>query len=447
MKRRFTLGIPAVLAVVVFGLSLAGCATTVSLPVQRLPTMNTAGIKRITIMPFESADGSALQQELATQLTNTATAQILKANYFTVVDPSEVQRLQDSGQSLENHIDAQFIGQVISVSITDGSHQADQLNLKTGTTTKVTMYDRKIEVSFSYNFKRTRDGSLVGVVTRRGTFTDSSEDQSGLKSQSALISSIAADQLKNLAHEVAPYTTNEKRTLKDETSSNKELKNRMKEVRKIVEKDKSYRQALDEYLSIYEQYNSFAAAYNAGLLYEVMGELDNAVDQMQKLHDATGNPDARKALDRLKQAVADREALTGVYQDSRSRNQVLIDQMVAVILSNLPDSPNVAVMNTSKTEIDLAGIIADGITSGLAGKVTLVDRTNGALLKAEQDYQMSGNVSDDSFVGIGNEIGANTLILVAVTGESSLRRLQIRILDVAKNTIIYQSPQDDTMNL
>lgn len=453
-KSIFALGIPGmsvVTALLVWGMSLAGCATTVTLPVEHLPAMNTAGIKRIAIMRFETTDDSSQQKEIAGFLTSTATARIMDANYFTLVDPSEVERLQKSGESLENHIDALFIGQVISLNSKDSSAREERIRYNDNGTTStysVTVYKRETNVVFSYNFKRTRDGSLVGAVTKQGELYDSDENQSNLQSASALAQSIVQTELKNLAREVAPYTVTEKRTLMDETSKIKDLKSRMKAVRKVVEKERSYKSALKEYLALYQQYNSFAAGYNAAILYEVLGDLENAVAQMQTLESETGNPQAGEELARLRRAVQDRDTLTGAYKGTKTRNDTLIAQMVETIRRNLPENPQVAVMNNTKIEAALTDTFVDGITSGLRDQgITIVDRNNTALLSAEKQYQMSGEVSDADFVGIGNAAGVNRFVLVAISGTSNLRRLQVRILDVGTGTIIYQSPQSDDMNL
>jgi hypothetical protein len=65
----------------------------------------------------------------------------------------------------------------------------------------------------------------------------------------------------------------------------------------------------------------------------------------------------------------------------------------------------------------------------------------------EKSYQLSGNVSDTEMVSIGREAGVNTFVLVSVIGSGGLRRLSVRVLDVERNTVLYQSPQTDEMNL
>jgi hypothetical protein len=51
---------------------------------------------------------------------------------------------------------------------------------------------------------------------------------------------------------------------------------------------------------------------------------------------------------------------------------------------------------------------------------------------------MSGEVSDESAVSFGNEIGVDTIVTYAVTGTGNLRRLVVRAISVEKSTVVYQ---------
>jgi hypothetical protein len=220
----------------------------------------------------------------------------------------------------------------------------------------------------------------------------------------------------------------------------------MGEVLNLV-KDGSYKQALTSYTAIYEQYGSFAAAYNAAILTEALGDIDGAVSIMQKLTDDTGNPKASAELARLQKVQADLETLTE-YSDTDGHVDKIIRFAAEITAGQLPQGAKVAVVNNSDTERSLVDYVVNGITSAIGGRgVPLVDRENLNLTQGEKDYQMTGNVSDDDFVGIGNEAGVNTFVMVSISGSSNMRKLHIRILDVATNKVIYQSPQDSDWNI
>ncbi|MDR2518808.1 MAG: hypothetical protein LBD13_05270 [Spirochaetaceae bacterium] len=425
---------------------LQGCAMTVGLHVQRLPTMNTAGIRRITVMPFDPGNAQDLNREAARFITALAAAKIMDTNRFTLVDPAEITRLQQQGENIENYVDALFIGQVLWVNVKNSFHKEERVNYQTGETYYITVYDREVDLMFNYNFRRARDGSLLGVVTKQGKQSAQNEKSGDLPAPLTMVQAIASSELAALGQDVAPHTVQETRELMKEAVKDKTLQRRMNEAYKLVRAG-NYKQALNEYLALYGQYGSIAAGYNGGILYEVMGDLDEAVSFMEELFYETRSPAVSARLGRLRKAAEDRETIARAYGDSRTRAGILIAKAAGLVAAKLPPGAKAAVINNSKAETDLALAMAGGITRALQERgVTIVDRNNTALLAAERQYQMSGEVSDEDFAGIGSEAGVNIFVLVAVTG-TGRRRLHIRMLDAERNAVIYQSPQSESMNL
>jgi len=92
----------------------------------------------------------------------------------------------------------------------------------------------------------------------------------------------------------------------------------------------------------------------------------------------------------------------------------------------------------------MAVSVVDNLTADFINKrIQVVDRQNTALVQAEQRIQTSGAVSDGDFVSIGNQAGANTIVIIGITGTGAARRLQVRVLDVERNTPIFQSDTGD----
>jgi hypothetical protein len=232
-----------------------------------------------------------------------------------------------------------------------------------------------------------------------------------------------------------------------EKSKDKELKKRMKEIAVIV-KGGNYKIALDSYLTIYSLYNNFAAIHNAAIMHEALGDLSAAADLMQRAGNETGNPQAYIVLARLNRTMQEQAMLENEYGDTRDQKDKVAAYAVGEIQRVLPSNPRVWVFNSSKEEKALASTVTDEIKASLMKNgVTVVDRESNRLIQAEQNFQMSGYVSDDEFVSIGNAAGANTLIIVAITGVSSMRRLQVRVLDIEKRTNLLQSDMNDNWKL
>jgi hypothetical protein len=145
----------ALFTALVFALVFAGCATTVNMRVLRTPKMDIAGIKRITLRPFETSDNSSLQREIAGYLTNEVNNRLRGIDYYTLIDASMVDQYRRSGETLANHIDAQFGGKILSITVQD-SEERQKRKDKEGNEFYITVYRRQVTLVFNYGFLRTR---------------------------------------------------------------------------------------------------------------------------------------------------------------------------------------------------------------------------------------------------------------------------------------------------
>jgi len=417
---------------------LSACATTVELKVQRPPTLNTSGIKRIAIMPFEYASYGSAYSELAQYATSVTVNRIKESNYFTLVDSSEIERLQRNTQSIENYVDALLIGRIIRVGVQDGSGQYQITNRQTGVTTTTTYYTRDAEIEFSYSLVRARDGSVLGPISRKGNTSQQSPERSSLGSATALLRPVIDSQLRYISQDLIPYTVIENRTLAVDNSSNRALQAEMKNALAQI-KNGSYKAALEDYLGIFRIYNSYAAAENASILYEALGDTQSAASLMQRAFNETGNPRAQDVFARLNKNLQDQTAVTGGYGDSRGQIERVSAFASDEIQKILPKNAKVWIYNNSPA-VSMAEAVVDNITASFIRKgIGLVDRQNMALIEAEQQFQMSGYVSDNDFVSIGNMAGANTIVTVGITGTGAMRRLQVRVLDIESGVLLMQS--------
>jgi len=424
---------------------LAGCATTIAFQVERPPALNTLGIKRIAVMPFSTIDNSFLHRQAAAWLTNESLSRIQGTNHFTLVNSSEIEQRQASGANIENFADALFSGQVMAVNVKDSITQGTRKD-KDGEKITYNIYNREVQVTFNYFLSRTRDGSMIGPVNKNLSTSDSKENQSELRTAEVMVQSLVQRGMSGLGRDIAPYRVTENRSLMREESSDKVVKQRAKDAEALV-KQGNYRSAQNAFLDIYHDTGSFAAGYNVCLLIEVQGDLEGASAFMQSVYNDTGNPKAAGEISRLDRAMAN-AGLLEAYRTNQSQRDKVIALMVGTLPSIMPGNPQVALVNNSRNERDLVQTIINGITDGFLSKnITVVDRNSRALVEMEKIYQYSGNVSDEEMVRVGYEAGVNTFVLVSITGSGGSRRLSVRMIDVERNTILYQSPQTDEMNL
>jgi len=450
-------------------LILSGCAPTISLAVRHPPALNTSGIKRIAIMPFEysysggdchdathynlgfiafkASDRGEGCGEIAQYATIVATDKIREQNYFTLVDPAEIDRLQRNNQSVESYADAVFKGQITGAKSWEESEEESR-EKKNGETEYYTVYKTNVEIDFSYSLTRTRDGSLIGPIYKKGRSSASSNDN--YPSASELMKKVINHYLGDLGRDLAPHTVIEHRGLASEKSRDKLLKAEMKEAATLV-KAGNYKPALESYLRIFDRYKSVAAAENASILHEYFGDVEAAANLMYRALNLTGNPGPRaiRALERLNKIRRDQATLANEYDDRSSRTAKIAAFAGAEIQRALPEKAVVWIYNNSPDNA-MAGAVIDDITAGFIKKgIELVDRElqSAALIEAEHILQMSGAVSDNDIVRLGNAAGANTIVFIGITGTGAMRRLQVRVLDVERRAPIMQSDAGERWQL
>jgi len=427
-------------------IAITGCATTVDIQVQRPPVLNTLGIKRLAVMPFSTTDGSSRQRQAAASLMSESLARIQATGHFTLVNSSEIERARASGGNIENLADALFSGQVMSVTVQDSSKQGSYKD-KNNNTITYTDYYREVQISFNYGLTRTRDGSMIGPLSKTVSNSASARNNSAeLTPAETMIQNLIRNNMSGLGRDIAPYTATEKRSFMKETSSDKTVKQRVKNADALI-KAGSYKNAQNEFLKIYQDTGSFAAAFNTALLIEIQGDLEQAAGFLQRVYNDTGNPKASAEIARLRKTMDD-AGLFQTYTANQNQRDRLIALMVDTLPSKMPNRPRIALINISQNAKELAEQVINGMINGFVSKnITVVDRNNRALLEMERNYQFSGNVSDKEMVSIGHEAGVNAFVLVSVTGAGASRRLSVQMIDVERGTVLYQSPQTDEMNL
>jgi len=417
-------------------LTLTGCAPIVRMQVDRAPNWNTAGIRRIAVMPFEH-NRSYEQEQIARHLTNAASVQIMQTGQFTMVSEAEVLRLRYRRESVENHVDALLTGRVIDIGVRDSSYIGQRYDRETKQSVDVTVYEREVFLTVSYSLERTRDGSIVGMVTRTKRAGDTKYSYYDLRIVPHLLQQCHV--LWSLSRDLAPYTVTERRTLMVEKSKDKNLNSQMKAAAEQV-RQQSYKTALGMYMKIYGEYGIFSAIYNAAIMQEALGETREAIGLMERASLETGNPRAKSEIARLTKRVQEQEVVDTEYRDAARQIDRAIEHASSEALKTLPPGSRVWLVNNERQERALASSVADGISAALIRRgVIVVDRENADLIEREMLQQMSGGVSDSDILSAGNRAGANMIVIIAISGTGSMRRLQMKILDVEKGVPILQS--------
>jgi TolB-like protein len=128
--------------------------------------------------------------------------------------------------------------------------------------------------------------------------------------------------------------------------------------------------------------------------------------------------------------TGERKAATGI-EDAVNRAG---DELIG----GLPGNATVAVLSVSSYNYDIATFVIDELEYRLvaARQFKVVDRKTLDTIRSEQNFQMSGEVDDDSAVSIGKLLGANIVITGAITGSGATQRLTLKALDVKTAQIV-----------
>ena len=120
-----------------------------------------------------------------------------------------------------------------------------------------------------------------------------------------------------------------------------------------------------------------------------------------------------------------------------AQNTVTLDTALdncAVYLRNqLPRGARAAILKIEARSNDFAEQITDSLSAKIVGQnhLTVVERGRTLkALEAEQNYQMSGNVSDETAASVGKQLGAELIITGSMTPRGDFYAMNIRVVHV-----------------
>jgi hypothetical protein len=103
-----------------------------------------------------------------------------------------------------------------------------------------------------------------------------------------------------------------------------------------------------------------------------------------------------------------------------------------------------ALINVSSPSAAFSEYVLTGLEAILVdnGKLVVVDRANLDKIRAEQGFQMSGEVSDESAKSIGQMLGAGAIVTGSLTNIGASYRLTLKAINVERATVAVSYPVD-----
>jgi TolB-like protein len=346
-----------------------------------------------------SGIGGSDSVQITRYLTETADRLIRSTGKFTIVAPTDP------------NADGVFVGEVRSFTSNISIEQRERKDKEGELYTEI-IYNREVYLEFSYSVISTRTDMPVGTVVKQGLNSSfSSGSAVKLTDTLTLAKRIVDSQMRGLTQDIVPTIVSSDRQLMNETSKDKQLKQRMKEALAFV-KNGADAEAIREYDEIYGEYGSVAARTNAAILRESIAS-----------------------------DVAARAELNRLFNDTDGLADKAVKNAIDRLYSKLPSGANITIMKTNSTERNMLDYVVNQMTMTIvqAGRLKVVDRSTQALIDAEMQYQLSGNVDDNSMVSIGHQLGVQYIVTCWISGAKSLRRLNLKVLNIETAQNIDQS--------
>lgn len=290
-------------AIGIVGILLGSCATAIGVSVKKPPLMPMSGVKSVGVAAFTY--NSVAAGPLAAKLTNELVSKLNTANselpaYEHIYSPIDVPNVG------RQNIGALIEGRITKFESKDELVPGTRKDAKTGVQTRYTTYKRTLTAELSVRVSRGSGGALIGTKTFQASTSDSNEEAGKVKSVDSLTENLGfASAISEMVRSIAPYTNYERRVLMQDKSKNPKLK----EADDLVKK-KDYAGALETFLAVYQEIGVLSAGYNAAIMHEITGSLDEAIAFMGQVSSKfPASKEAQAELARMKKTKADMEAV------------------------------------------------------------------------------------------------------------------------------------------
>ena len=318
-----------ILLIVAVAICLCSCATQVKVVVDRPAELNMNGANSIAILPIQANEPEktetinflgffsitrktstpSTREQLADYLTNSLTTKLLSTSYYQVVDSAMVEGALKAGN--KPPVDVYLTG---SINQFNTKVSSEVVESDDGSTT--IYYKRSADISVNYRIIDATTGAIVAMRKADYSRTSSSDtDEYKLPSAYDLLTRELDGLASKIMKEVQPY---------QETMYLSLLKDKTKDP-EFAEADQyakngAIQLSYDKFQAIYDKTGYYEAGYNAAILLQALGRLEDARDAMQALVAKTGDKKAISALTAINREIASAEKFKQQQADKAQKN-------------------------------------------------------------------------------------------------------------------------------
>jgi TolB-like protein len=123
--------------------------------------------------------------------------------------------------------------------------------------------------------------------------------------------------------------------------------------------------------------------------------------------------------------------------------ETAVNRAAQKMIDNIPSGATVAVISIATNDLEVAEFVLGEIPYLLveAKKFKVVDRNSLDKVRAEQGFQISGDVDDNTAISMGKMLGASIVMTGSVSGSGATRRLRVQALDVQTAEILASASE------
>jgi TolB-like protein len=109
-----------------------------------------------------------------------------------------------------------------------------------------------------------------------------------------------------------------------------------------------------------------------------------------------------------------------------------LSKSIEYLKTRIPVGSKIVVLNFTSNSPALSDYIIEELTAYIVNDnhLTVVDRQNLEIIRQEMEYQLSGEVNDETAQSIGKKLGAQTIISGSITAIGATYRMRIRAIAV-----------------
>ena len=112
------------------------------------------------------------------------------------------------------------------------------------------------------------------------------------------------------------------------------------------------------------------------------------------------------------------------------------------IRNNIPRNSRIAILNIDSQYRNQSQYVIDELFNQfVTSNFRVIDESNVNMLRREQNFQVNGNVSDESALRLGRMLNADLIINGRISGSGNIRQLTIRVIKVQNGMIVATSSE------